>query len=101
MSRAHRIVLFLFAALLVVAPFFAFPGSAREREKTDGVPPIAKLQHGMTPEQVRRLLGAPKRVARQILYRRYREQWIYDAPISIRLTFECRRGRKPQLLSPP
>src|ERR1700722_5188275 len=50
------------------------------------LPEVERLQRlefvrpGLTAEQVRQVLGAPKRVARQILYLRYFEQWVYDAP---------------------
>jgi hypothetical protein len=59
---------------------------------------VAKLEHGMTPDQVRDCLGPPKRISRQILYHRYLEQWIYDSPVAPRLTFDCPRGQKPQLI---
>ena len=59
---------------------------------------LAKLQRGMTPEQVRNHVGPPQRISRQILYHRYREQWIYEAPVAARLTFDCPRGQKPQLV---
>lgn len=67
----------------------------------ESVPAFAKLEPGMSPEQVRRFVGAPQRVARQILYQRYREQWIYVSPVPFRLTFDCPRGQPPLLLSPP
>lgn len=60
--------------------------------------PLARLRHGMTPEEVRKLVGPPKRIARQILYHRAREQWLYDPPFPARLQFDCRRGQQPQLL---
>ena len=62
---------------------------------------FAKLERGMTPEQVRAKVGSPKRVARQLLYHRYLEQWIYDQPSLMRLTFDCQRGQKPYLLDKP
>jgi hypothetical protein len=52
-----------------------------------------------TPGEVRRLIGPPGHIARQILYNRAREQWLYDAPFFVRLEFEYPRGREPQLLS--
>jgi hypothetical protein len=55
----------------------------------------------MSPDEVRRIVGSPKHIARQILYHRYREQWVYETSTPIRLTFDCVRGQKPQLLSPP
>lgn len=60
--------------------------------------PLDKPQRGMTPQQVRDRFGSPQRIARQILYHRHREQWIYDRPIRARLLFDCPRGQVPQLL---
>src|SRR5207253_3697443 len=51
------------------------------------------------PDAVRRLLGEPSRKARQILYHRAREQWLYEAPFEVRLEFEYVRGQEPHLLS--
>jgi hypothetical protein len=64
----------------------------------------AKLQQGrltvqMTPTEMTKLLGPPKRKARQILYRRYLEQWIYDSPIPLCVTFNCPRGQDPVVLT--
>lgn len=59
----------------------------------------AKLQKDMSQAQVRRLLGPPQRVARQILYRRYLEQWVYDGPHAVRIEFDCVRGKEPQILT--
>jgi hypothetical protein len=55
----------------------------------------------MTPEEVRTLLGPPRRIARQLLYQRYLEQWAYDAPFAARVDFDCRRGQTPFLLATP
>jgi hypothetical protein len=52
-----------------------------------------------SPEQVRRLLGPPTHTARQILYQRAREQWVYEAPFSVRVEWEYVRGQEPHLLS--
>src|SRR5690242_12852143 len=57
-----------------------------------------KLQRGMTPEEVRARVGPPKRIARQFLYHRHIEQWIYDQPVPARLRFDCPRGQKPQMI---
>jgi hypothetical protein len=104
MNRRHGLVLFLLAALLLLVPFgprVAGLGKTEEKDAEEPVPNFAKLERGMTPEQVRRLVGAPHHVARQILYHCYREQWIYEALVPVRLTFDCPRGQKPQLLSVP
>jgi hypothetical protein len=74
-------------------------GGREDKGKGEAAPAFDKLRRGMTPEQVREIVGAPKRLSRQILYHRYLEQWIYDTPVPVHLTFDCPRGRKPQLLS--
>jgi len=104
MSRIHALPLLVLAALLLLIPFdsdAAGIGQADDEDREEPVRDFAKLERGMTPEQVRQRVGAPNRVARQILYHRYREQWIYDAPLPVRLTFDCPRGQKPLLLSVP
>jgi hypothetical protein len=60
---------------------------------------LRRIQPGLSPDQVRQLLGPPGRTARQVLYHRAREQWLYDAPFSARLEFEYMRGQEPHLLS--
>ncbi len=101
MSRPYREIFFL------TFPWFALglltAGRFDDEAQDVGIDSraFAKLQRGMTPEQVRSLVGSPKRISRQFFYHRYREQWVYDAPVSIRLTFDCWRGQKPELLTPP
>jgi hypothetical protein len=58
-----------------------------------------KLQRGLSFERVRDLLGPPHRVARQVLFHRYLEQWVYGPPYDFRLEFDCLRGQKAQLLT--
>jgi hypothetical protein len=57
-----------------------------------------KLQRGIPFDRVRDLLGAPHRVARQVLFHRYLEQWVYGPPYDFRIEFDCLRGQKAQLL---
>jgi hypothetical protein len=52
----------------------------------------------MPAAEVRRLLGPPKRIARQILYGRYLEQWTYDDP-ALRIEFDWRKGQEKQILT--
>jgi hypothetical protein len=102
MSRPPGIACRWMLALVVLLPFGSpaatVGGNADDEEEVARA--FAKLEAGMSPEKVRQLVGAPKRIARQILYHRHREQWIYDGPLPIRLTFECPRGQKPRLLAP-
>jgi hypothetical protein len=50
-----------------------------------------------TPFAVKELLGDPGQVARQVLYRRYLEQWSYDSPVRLCVVFDCRKGLDPSL----
>ncbi|HEX5269136.1 MAG TPA: hypothetical protein VFW33_01550, partial [Gemmataceae bacterium] len=58
-----------------------------------------KPRPGMTQDEVRQRLGPPKRTARQILYRRYLEQWVYEGANPVRIEFDCVRGKEPQILT--
>lgn len=49
----------------------------------------------LAPEEIRAQLGPPTRRARQILYQRYLEQWVYEAPVGLRIEIEWPRGQKP------
>ena len=57
------------------------------------------VRRGMTPAEVRQILGPPARVARQILFRRHLEQWVYDQPEAVRVEFNCVRGEEPYVLT--
>jgi hypothetical protein len=100
---ARRSWLRLALALLValwVSGLLAPTGPAEEAPPTardDWGQKLARLHSGLTAAQVRLRLGPPHRVARQLLYHRYLEQWLYNAPTPIRLEFECRRGQPPLL----
>jgi hypothetical protein len=96
MKRPLRTFLFLIGTsfFLSALPFHTSDfGFSRQP-----APFFAKVEPGMTMEQVRQLAGAPQRIARQVLYHRYLEQWMYDRPIPARLQFDCPRGEKPQLV---
>jgi hypothetical protein len=62
---------------------------------------LARLRVNLSADEVRRLLGAPQHVARQILSQRCREQWVYDQAFQVRLEFDCPLGEEPRLLSVP
>jgi hypothetical protein len=91
MSLAWRTVACLALALLA--------GGAPPPPKDDAVGPNQQLRPGMTPVEVRKLLGPPQRVARQVLYHRYLEQWVYDAPAPVRVEFDCPSGQPARLVS--
>jgi hypothetical protein len=74
-------------------------GRAADAGKPEASPDLKKLRPGLSQAEVRELLGPPRHVARQILYRRYLEQWLYDAPNAVRVEFDCVRGKAPQILT--
>jgi hypothetical protein len=59
------------------------------------------LHPGLSPTEVTQLLGAqPRKKARQILFQRSLEQWIYEYPTFVlRLDFDFPRGQQPRLLT--
>ena len=42
---------------------------------------------------------APKTVARQIFFRRYRELWVFEQPAPLTVVFDCIKGKEPKVLS--
>jgi hypothetical protein len=60
---------------------------------------VQQVRAGMTPNAVRDLMGPPTRVARQILYRRYLEQWSYGHPNRVWIEFNCVKGQEPTVLT--
>lgn len=58
----------------------------------------ASLRPGMTAAEVRALLGPPQRIARQVIYKRCLEQWLYESP-PLRLEFNSVQGQPSLLLT--
>jgi hypothetical protein len=54
-----------------------------------------------TPREVLEIFGekTPKAVARQVFFRRYYEQWVFDQPVRIVVVFDCIKGKEAKLLS--
>jgi hypothetical protein len=65
--------------------------------KADPKALLSRLKPGMAATDVRDLLGPPKQVARQILFSRYVEQWMYDDPVAVRIEFDWRKGQEKQI----
>ncbi|HZT81626.1 MAG TPA: hypothetical protein VFA26_15475 [Gemmataceae bacterium] len=61
--------------------------------------PARGVRPGMSPAEVERRLGRPSRIARQVLYRRCLEQWLYDGPPPLRVEFSRVRGEPAQVQS--
>lgn len=90
-----RCALIAYLGFLLAVSFVAvegFPASGRE--------PGDRLRSGMTPQQVREVLGPPRKISREVILHRAIEQWHYTNP-SRRLTFEIYRGRQARLVLPP
>jgi hypothetical protein len=69
-------------------------------EDPDGF--IRRIARGLrgaaqTPAEVRELLGPPRQVLRQVLYRRYVEQWHYDTPLALCVVLEGAKGQIPRV----
>jgi hypothetical protein len=60
---------------------------------------VGKVRIGMKPAEVLQLLGKPKHIGRQILYRRYLEQWVYDHPAPLWIDFECVKGQEAHVVT--
>lgn len=52
---------------------------------------------GLSPDEVRRLLGPPLKISFQFVYRRQLEQWTYEQPAPAWLSFTCTKGQVPRL----
>jgi hypothetical protein len=68
-------------------------GGLRIPAADDPVP--AEIRKGMTTHEVRRVLGPPIRIVREVLYRRHIEQWVYENPHPFRVKISCVRGEDP------
>jgi hypothetical protein len=99
-SRYFSVLLLLCCGGLGPGPD-SFPASLLADPTEKAIPLPGGLELGMTPEQVRGKMGPPTRIARQVLYQRHLEQWVYEKPQAVRLYFEATRGQLPRLVKPP
>jgi len=75
------------------------PGADQPLSEVERAQRLTAVEPGLSPDQVRRLIGAPRATSRQVLYHRCLEQWLYESPFSVRLEFDRPRGQEPRLLS--
>lgn len=72
-----------------------------EAERHECVRRLADIlrERGAKPEEILRLMGpdARKQVARQVLYRRYLESWMFETPVRLWVTLDCRKGQDPMV----
>jgi hypothetical protein len=89
----------LFVLTALVAALLFSNRCHSERPADPDKPDPGNLRPGMSQAEVLRMRGPPKHMARQILYRRYLEQWVYEGPDAVRIEFDCVRGKEPQILT--
>ena len=82
----------LSAMLVLALPALLARADAPERGA------FGRIRRGMTVDEVKQILGAPARVSREILFRRYVEEWQYDEPAGW-IEFNCVRGEQPYVLN--
>jgi hypothetical protein len=68
-------------------------------ENHDRLKKVSLIKTGMRAQEVRGLLGQPDHVARQILYRRFRDQWRYLEPAGLWIEFDCLKGQDPEVIA--
>ena len=83
---------------VLVLSFFFFVSSLAADDPPRAIG-VTNLQIGMTDAEVQKHLGRPTHRARQILYRRYLEQWVYDRSEGLWLEFDCLKGQDPRLVA--
>jgi hypothetical protein len=69
----------------------------RSNDPVPGKP--VEVRRGMTAVEVRDAFGPPLRVSRQVLYRRFLEQWSYELPAPLTIEFDCLKGQGPRVLT--
>lgn len=71
------------------------------RERADLTARLAGLiqAKALTQAEVLEVLGekTPRSLSRQVLFRRYREQWTYERPLRLIVIWDVRRGQEPIL----
>jgi hypothetical protein len=81
------------AALLAL--WLCLPGQDAAQAPPAAPRPLESVRRGMTPDEVRQLLGPPPRIARQLVFGRYLEQWVYPPPTAARVEFLAERTGPP------
>jgi hypothetical protein len=102
MQWPRQILMILQGPFLGCLMAFFLVAAQREPERTSGKDPTLSEWKGvgrtMSADEVKRRLGPPSRVARQILFRRHLEQWTYATP-PICIELDCVRGQEMQVVS--
>jgi hypothetical protein len=84
--------------LLVVLPNLAAAGDLENQTRKRFLAYV-KENKNLSPAEVSKQLGGPRQKARQILYGKYIEQWIYDDPaLELCVEFIFVQNQAPRLL---
>jgi hypothetical protein len=70
-----------------------------EQEAQKFAQTLQRAAHDFDDVQTAMGLLTAKTVSRQVFYRRYREQWIYEHPLRLTLVFDCLKGKDAYLLN--
>jgi hypothetical protein len=102
LSPCHLVILLCAGWLIVLATSPALSDPLPEpRGKRAEERPVTQEECdqlvGKSVEHIRQRFGPPRERARQILYHRYLEQWVYKDPYMIRVEIDCQGGKKPQV----
>jgi hypothetical protein len=57
-----------------------------------------QIRVGMSRDEIRDTFGSPDKVFRQILFKRYVEQWVYEKS-ALWVQFNCLKGQEPFVCS--
>jgi hypothetical protein len=88
--------MYVVTALLLLG--WQAPDSAGKNTAESWQARLARVSTESTSTEVRKLLGDPARTSRQIIYRRYREQWTYNGRPAALIEIECIRGQQARVL---
>jgi hypothetical protein len=92
LTGACAAMLLAHEAVATGRPVGQFSAGQRPIERANDSP-----RPGMTADEVRRALGPPDRVARQILHRRFIEQWCYEKR-ALWIDFAGSKGQEPRVV---
>lgn len=95
-KEARRLVHKAWRLVQSGAKFSSQDSEALAKQFADGVARVVR-----TTDDASEVFGAaaPKRVVRQVLYRRYLELWIYQEPLPLVLVWNCEKGLDARIQS--
>ena len=77
--------------LLALIAVFGAAGTLASADPPERPARLEDIRRGMTMAEVKQVLQSPKHVTREVLFRRFIEEWHYDEP-ACWIEFNCVRG---------